>query len=142
MLRSLNPVTKETAIAAPRLGRPSPDPGFGPPIELSGGHACRLLDLVGIGKALPGEGIAAEESPPAFLEIEPTGSSGDEDVLDAWMICQPSPGLQAVMAAEIVGDDEEIPGRIVRFDVGKQLDVIPGITRGSTPGQLLAISYP
>jgi hypothetical protein len=32
----------------------------------------RLFDLVGIGKTLPGEGIAAKETPPALLEIEPS----------------------------------------------------------------------
>ena len=49
------------------LGRTSPDPGFGPQVELSGGNAGGLLDLLGVGKTLPGERIAAEEAPPTLL---------------------------------------------------------------------------
>src|SRR5258708_40069317 len=51
MLRSLNPVTKDTPIVAMILGRPSPDPGLSSMIELSGGDAGSLLDLARIGKA-------------------------------------------------------------------------------------------
>ncbi|HET8852857.1 MAG TPA: hypothetical protein VFN02_10040 [Ktedonobacteraceae bacterium] len=53
------------------LGRASPDPGFGSPVELSRRHASGLLDLLGIGETLTGEGITAEEAPPTFLQIEP-----------------------------------------------------------------------
>ncbi len=86
---------------------------------MSGRHADGLLDLLGIGKALPSQGIAAEEPPPALLQIEPAGPCGNEDVLDAGMIDQPGPRLEAGMTTEIVGDDEDIPGRIVSFDVGE-----------------------
>jgi hypothetical protein len=78
-----------------------------------------LLDLFGIGKALTSQGITAEEPPPALLQVEPAGSSGNEDVMDAWMPFQPGARLQAVVTAQIVGDDEEISSRIVSFDVGK-----------------------
>ena len=47
--------------------RPSPDPRIGAPIELSGGDTCGLLDLISVGKALPGQRIASEEPPPALL---------------------------------------------------------------------------
>jgi hypothetical protein len=53
-----------------RMARTSPDPGFGPQVELSGGNAGGLLDLLGVGKTLPGERIAAEEAPPTLLEVE------------------------------------------------------------------------
>jgi hypothetical protein len=52
------------------LGRSTPDPRFGSPVELSRRDAGGLLDLLGIGKALPGERIAAEEAPPALLQVE------------------------------------------------------------------------
>jgi hypothetical protein len=71
MLYSLNTVTKETTIAARILGRPSPDPGLGSSVELSRRNTGGLLDLLGIGKTLAGQRIAAEEPPPALLEIEP-----------------------------------------------------------------------
>ena len=69
VLRSLNAVRKESASLAVRLGRPSPDPGFGAMIELSGGDPRRLFNLIRIREALPRQGIAAEESPPALLQI-------------------------------------------------------------------------
>ncbi len=38
------------------LGRSTPDPRVGAPIELSGHDARGLLNLIRIGKALPGQG--------------------------------------------------------------------------------------
>src|SRR5205809_592522 len=80
VLCSLKAVTKETSSVPRRLRRTSPEPGFGPQVELSGGNAGGLLDLLGIGKALPRQGITAEEAPPALLEIEPARSGGNENV--------------------------------------------------------------
>ncbi len=39
-------------------------------IELSRSDASRLLNLVGIGKALSGQGIPTKEAPPALLQVE------------------------------------------------------------------------
>ena len=142
VLSSLNAVTKESAIATMILGRASPDPGFGSQIELRGRDAGGLLDLLGVGKALPGERIAAEEAPPALLQVQPARSGGNEDLMDARVIDQPGAGLEAVVTREIVSDDEDIPARIVGFDVGEQGDVALGVARGGTAGQLLAITYP
>ena len=127
MLSSLNAVTKEPAKVAMILGKPSPDPRLGSQIELSGGDARGLLDLLGIGKALTGERIAAEEPPPALLQIEPACSGGDEDLVEARMRFEPGARLEAVMTAEIVSDHEDIPSRIVGLDVGEQGDVALGI---------------
>jgi len=66
VLHSSKPVTKETPTVTRGLRRASPDPGLGPQVELSGGDARGLLDLLGIGKTLPGERIAAEEPPPTL----------------------------------------------------------------------------
>jgi len=70
MLSSLNAVIKETSTVPWRLWRASPDPRLSSEIELSGRHAGGLLDLLGRGLALPSQGIAAEEPPPALLQIE------------------------------------------------------------------------
>jgi hypothetical protein len=72
VLRSLNAITQESAVVAVILGRPTPDPGFGAPVELFGGNAGGLLDLRGVGEALSSQGITPEEAPPAFLEVEPS----------------------------------------------------------------------
>ena len=60
----------------PGLGWSSPDPRFGSPVELGCSHTRRLLDLIGSGNTLPSESIAAEEPPPALLQIEPAGACG------------------------------------------------------------------
>ena len=68
------------------LGRPTPDPRFGPQIELLGGNARGLLDLLGIGKTLASQRIAAEKTPPALLQVQPTRSRRNEDMMDAQML--------------------------------------------------------
>lgn len=70
------------------LGRPSPDPWFGSLVELQCGCGGGLRDLGGIGKTLPGKGIALEEPPQALLQIEPARSKRDEDILDAGIISE------------------------------------------------------
>ena len=127
VLRSLNAITKEATIVAMILGRASPDPGLRPQVELSSSNAGGLRDLLGIGKALPGQRITAEEAPPPLLQIEPTCPSRDEDVVDARMRFEPSARLETVMAAEIIADDEDVAGGIVGFDVGEPRDVALGV---------------
>ncbi len=141
VLRSLNAITKESAVVAMILGRPTPDPGFGPPVELLGSNAGGLLDLFGVGEALPSERIAAEEPPPALLQIEPARSCRNEDVMDAWMPFQPGTRLQTVVAAEIVADDEDIAAGVVRFNIGQQSNVAFRVARSRTARQLLAIAH-
>ena len=100
------------------LGRTSPHPGLGAPVELRGGDTGGLFDRFGIGKTLTRQGITAEEPPPALLQIEPARPGGNEDVMDARMIDKRGAGLQAGMTTEIVGNDEQVAGGIVGFDVG------------------------
>ena len=90
---------------------------------MSGRDASGLLNLLGIGKALPGERIAAEEAPPALLQVEPAGPGRNEDMVEAWMPFKRGARLQAGVTGEIIGDDEEIPSWIVSFDVGEQGNV-------------------
>src|SRR5205823_13951938 len=141
VLCSLKAVTKETSSVPRRLRRTSPEPGFGPQVELSGGNAGGLLDLLGIGKALPRQGITAEEAPPALLEIEPARSGGNENVMDAWMRFQPGACLKTVVTTEVIRDDVDVASRIVSFNVGKPRDVAFRVARSSTAGQLLAIAH-
>src|SRR5947207_2279190 len=110
---SLKAIRKEAAIVAMILGRSAPDPGIGSPVELSGSNARGLLNLVRVGKALSSQGIAAEETPLALLQVEPAGSSGNEDLLELWMLRQPGAGLSAVVAGKVVVDDEDVARRIV-----------------------------
>jgi len=123
VLYSLKAITEETPTGTRRLRRASPDPGLGPQVELSSRDARGLLNLFGIGKTLSSQGITAEEPPPTLLQVQPARPGGDENVMDAGMIEQPGPRLEAGMTTEIVGDDEEIPSWIVGFDISEQGDI-------------------
>src|SRR5204863_6122808 len=103
MPRSLKSVYKAPSVG-PRFGLgPSPDPGPGAGVELGGGHPGGVGDLVGVGEGLPGQGLAPEDPPPAFLQVEPAGALGDEGVPDAGMAFQPGPGALAVVAGKVAG---------------------------------------
>src|SRR6266446_10291291 len=104
MLSSLKGVYKAPAVG-PWLGLgSSPDPGPGAGVELGGGHPGGAGDLVGVGEVLSGQGLAPEDPPPAFLQVEPAGALGDEGVPDAGMVFQPGPGALAVVAGQVAGD--------------------------------------
>jgi hypothetical protein len=51
----------------------TPDPRIGVAIELGGRDPGNRGDIVGVSEGLSGEGFAAEEPPPAFLQVEPAG---------------------------------------------------------------------
>ena len=142
LLRSLKAIRKEAAVVAMILGRTSPEPWVGSSVELSCRNAGGLLKLIGIGKALPRKGITTEEAPPALLQVEPAGSFGNEEVVNAGVLGQPSAGLSAVMEASIISNDEDVPGRIVGFNVGQRGNIALGVARSGTPGQHLAIAHP
>jgi len=57
------------------------------------------------------------------------------------MCFQPSARLQAVVAREIIGNNENVTCRILRFNVGKPRDVVLGVARGRTARQFLAIAH-
>ncbi len=94
------------------MARPTPDPGLGSSVELSRRDACGLLDLIRGSKTLSSQSIAAEEPPPALLQIESAGTCGNEDLMEPRMLCQPGAGLSTVVAGEIVGDDEDAPAAL------------------------------
>src|SRR5512135_3312304 len=104
VLRSLKGVYKTPTIGTVFGLGSSPDPGPGAGVELGGGHPGGAGDLIGAGEVLPGQRLAPEDPPPAFLEIQPAGALGDEGVPDAGMVFQPGPGALAVAAGEVAGD--------------------------------------
>jgi hypothetical protein len=81
------------------LGRSTPDPRLGSSIELSGRDARGLLNLIRIGKALPGKRIAAKEATPAFLQVQPARSFWNEDVMETRMLSHPGMSLSTPMEA-------------------------------------------
>lgn len=123
------------------LGRPTPDPRIGAPIELSGGDTGGLFNLIIVGKTLSCQGITSEEAPPTFLQVQPAGSFRNEDVVETWMLSHPGARLGTAMAGEVVGDHEDVANRIIDFNVSEQSDVVRRVARSGTPGQLLAIAH-
>ena len=93
-------------------------------VELSCGHASGMFNLFSIRKTLSCQGIASEKPPPALLQIEPARSRRNEDVMEAPVLGHPGPRLRTIMAAQIIGDDENVARRIVGFDIPKQSNVV------------------
>jgi len=116
------------------LGRSTPDPRFGASVELSCRDTSSLLNLIRVGKTLSSQSIASEEPPPALLQVEPARPSGNKNLMEPRMLSQPGAGLSTGVAGEVVGDDEDVAGRIVGFDVPKQSNVVRRVARGGTPG--------
>jgi hypothetical protein len=141
VLRSSKAITKESSVVAVILGRPTPDPRMGAPIELSGGDTGGLFNLIIVGKTLSCQGITSEEAPPALLQVQPTGSFRNEDVMEPRMLSHPGTSLSTVVAGKVVSDHEDVACRIVGFDVGKQRDVVRRVARDGTSGELLAIAH-
>ena len=112
-----------------RLG-PSPDPGPGAGVELGGGHPGGMRDLVGVSEGLPGQRLAPEDPPPAFLEVQPAGALGDEGVPDAGVVFQPGPGALAVVAGQVVGDH---PDRALGISLLLELEEF--LVEGAVPGR-------
>jgi hypothetical protein len=142
VLYSSKAITKEATEVAARFGRASPDPRLGPVVELLGRHLHCSFNLRCVRKALTCKRITTEEAPPPLLEIEPTCSFGDEHMLEARMFREPGTGLQTVMAAQIVGDDENIASRVVGLNVLEQFNIVLGIARSGTVRDFLAITHP
>ena len=122
-----------------RAGRAVPDPRLGALIELVCGEEGDLVDLVAIGKGLPGQGVPAEEAPPAFLEIEPARASRNEDVVNPGMGAQPLLNRRALVAGEIVGDQVEVAERIGLLDGVEQADIADGVPRAGRQGHLVPV---
>ena len=82
--------------------RPSPDPWFGPPIELGGRHAPRLVLVGCTAEILTGQRCPAKEPPPAPLQVQPTGFRRNKDQVDPGMLGQPGMNGWALVAGEFV----------------------------------------
>ncbi len=121
---------------------PSPDPGLSPRVEVGGGDACCLLDLLGVGEVLAGERLAAEEAPPAFLQVEPTGARRDGHRMDPRMDRQPLLDGPTGVAGEIVRDQGELALRIGVLKRGEEREVADRVACGGGAGAVKGSSCP
>jgi hypothetical protein len=62
--------------------------------------------------------------------------------MDARMLLQPRTGLEAVMAASVIGDHEDVACGVISLHVRKPRDGAFRVVRVSPPGQLLAVAHP
>ena len=108
VLHSSKGVDKPTAELAMGSGRPSPDPGLGTAVELTGGEVSGGLNLRMIREALAGEGIPPEEAPPAFDEVQPAGAGGNGVLMDTGMGGEPLPDGTTGVAGQVVVDEVEV----------------------------------
>src|SRR5262249_10138501 len=67
VLRSSKAVDKLATQSTVWAAGPTPDPGFGTMVELARGEDGDLIDPLGIGNGLAGEGLPTEQAPPALI---------------------------------------------------------------------------
>src|SRR5262249_39387129 len=120
----------------------SPDPGFGPGVEVVGRHSCRQIDLLGVGKGLASERLATEEPPPTFLQVQPAGPRRERDGVHAGMLCQPLLDRPTRMAGEIVADQVQLARGIGGVQQREELEVGDGVARGRCEGHFVAVTHP
>src|SRR5260370_4912104 len=114
-----------------------PDPGAGVTVELSGGDAGGVGDVVGVGQRRTGEGFAPEKAPPALDEVEPGGADRNEGVLDPRVGSEPVPDGTTGAAGQVVGNQVQVAvGRGV-VDRLHQTHIAREGARGSGLGQHL-----
>src|SRR6266540_120925 len=140
VLRSLDTIGEDAASVAWGWWWAAPHPGVGTGVELAGRDPGGQGDLLGGGERLPGEGFAAQQPPPALLEVEPAGAFGDEGVLDAGMVGQPRAGGEAVVAGQVVGDHHDDPLRVGRLDGGQEPLVADRVAGGCGHRHLLPVT--
>src|SRR5258708_11328483 len=109
---------------------PPPDPGAGVTVELSGGDAGGVGDVVGVGQRRTGEGFAPEKAPPALDEVEPGGADRNEGVVDPRVGSELVPDGTTGVAGQVVGNQGQVA---VGRGVVKRLQQAQ-TARGGAPG--------
>ena len=140
MLYSSKGVDKPTTELAMGSGRPSPDPGLGTAVELTGGEVSGGLNLRMIRETLAGEGIPPEEAPPAFDEVQPAGAGGNGVLMDTGMGGEPLPDGTTGVAGQVVVDEVEVTDRIRSIDGLQELEEAGRVAGGRGEGERLPIT--
>jgi hypothetical protein len=138
--RSSKAIDKAATKRAVWWSGTAPDPGVSMPVELGGGQAGGVSDVVCARQRDAGEGFAAEDAPPPFDEVEPGRADWDESVLNTRTPCQPVANRTTAVTGQIVGDQIEVAMRIGVVQRVEQLQVACGIARGRGLGQRLPVA--
>jgi hypothetical protein len=138
--RSSKIVDKATTQRAVWRRRTAPDPGMGAAIELARRHARGEGDLGAISETLAGVGGAAEEAPPPFDEIEPSGPDGNKNLLNTRMGGAPLADAATRVTREVVDDEIEFAIWIVAIDGAEQIEIPQRVARASGLGADLSIT--
>jgi hypothetical protein len=141
MLRSLNAVNKKATTRARRWRWALPDPRVSALVELLGGDTRGLVNFLMVSKGLTSQGFMAKEAPPTFLQIEPTRAFGNENLMKAWVVKQPSPNRRAGMARQVVSDQIEVALRICLVDDVQQAQIALRIACWRGQGQFMAVRH-
>jgi hypothetical protein len=110
-------------------------------IELGSRGAGHVGDVVGVGDRYSGEGFAPEEAPPAFDEVQPGSTHGDEGLLDARMRGQPVADGAAGVAGEMVSDQIEITVGKGVVERAQERKVASGVACGRRPRHDLPVAH-
>jgi hypothetical protein len=111
-----------------------PDPGMGVAIELARRDPRGEGDLLTICETVAGVGGATKAPPPGLNHVQPAGANGNEDLLNAGMGGEPLTDGAAGVAREMVGDQIEVPDRVVLINRLKRLEIAGRVACGRRLG--------
>jgi hypothetical protein len=122
-------------------GVPSPYPGMGVRVELSGGNARGVGEILGVGSRRARAGFTPKDPPPALDEIEPGGADGNKGVLNTRVGSEPVSHRTTQMAGEGIGDAGEVAlgrGPVAGLQQG---EVVGRVARWGSWGKDLPIAH-
>src|SRR5262249_45505454 len=106
--RSSTAIHEAATKRAVRWGWAPPDPRARVAVELSSGDTGDVGDVVVVGQGLPSKGLATEEAPPPFNQIEPRRPNGNEGLGDARVVWQPVANGTTEVTGQVVGDKVQV----------------------------------
>jgi hypothetical protein len=142
LLHSSKTIDKATPPPALEWRRESPDPGRGAGIEVLRGDPRGQIDRLGVDEGLASEGLAAEETPPTFLQIEPAGTGRERHRMHAWVSREPLLDGGAGVAGESGTDQVQLAGGIGRVQQREEREVTDRLARRRRAGQFLSVTHP
>ena len=139
VLGSSNTVNKRATVGTRLWSRTLPNPGFCSAVKLLRSNVRGAFNFGVVCKGLSSECLSAEEPPPTFLQVQPTGTFGNEHLMEPSMVSQPKSNWRAEVTGEVIGNEVQIAIRIGLVNGSKQLQIALGIAGRCGQGQFGSI---
>jgi hypothetical protein len=91
------------------MSRVLPDPGFCSVIKLSRSSAGGVFNFEMVSEGLTSKCFAAEQTPTALLQVEPTGGLRNRYLMHTRMVYQPEPNWSAGVTGQVISNQVQLP---------------------------------